>query len=230
MCGRFVSPEAAAIERVFQLRPHAMGVRLSHIDQQWQTWPGSVNLAPTELAPMLFLDGDAHNGQLARFGMIPSWWTMPKPPSLSFNARSEEAASKPMWRDALKHRRCLVPMLGWYEWQTGTGGNKQAFLVEGQPPQQPMLFAAGLYAAASADRSASFALLTTAARPEIADLHARMPLLVASEWQHAWLAGDAALQELRLALQTAFAPFSKRAFDPRQATDAERRKQAGLFD
>ena len=40
-----------------------------------------------------------------------------KPPALTFNARSEEVASKPMWRLAYRNSRCLMPAEGWYEWQ-----------------------------------------------------------------------------------------------------------------
>ena len=36
---------------------------------------------------------------------------------MSFNARVEEAAGKPMWRDAWSRARCLIPAEGWYEWQ-----------------------------------------------------------------------------------------------------------------
>ncbi|WP_315810431.1 SOS response-associated peptidase family protein [Pseudomonas sp. C9-3] len=43
---------------------------------------------------------------------MPFWWKKEKPP----NARSEEAPTKPMWRDAIRHRRCLMPAAGWHEW------------------------------------------------------------------------------------------------------------------
>ena len=53
----------------------------------------------------------------ARWGLVPSWWKKPKPPALTFNARSEEASTKPMWRHAYRNSRCLMPAGGWYEWQ-----------------------------------------------------------------------------------------------------------------
>ncbi|HBO1343789.1 TPA: SOS response-associated peptidase family protein [Pseudomonas aeruginosa] len=43
-------------------------------------------------------------------------WKQPKPPTFSFNAQSEEAASKPMWRASLRTHRCLMAAQGWYEW------------------------------------------------------------------------------------------------------------------
>jgi putative SOS response-associated peptidase YedK len=53
----------------------------------------------------------------ARWALIPFWWKQPKPPKFTFNTRIEEAATKPMWRQVVKTSRCLVPAVGWYEWQ-----------------------------------------------------------------------------------------------------------------
>ena len=35
----------------------------------------------------------------------------------TINARAEEVASKPAYREALKKRRCLIPADAFYEWQ-----------------------------------------------------------------------------------------------------------------
>ena len=42
----------------------------------------------------------------ARWGLIPRWWRKPlvEMKASTFNARSEEAAQKPMFRDAFRHR------------------------------------------------------------------------------------------------------------------------------
>jgi putative SOS response-associated peptidase YedK len=48
----------------------------------------------------------------ARWGLIPFWWKAAKPLRLTFNARSEEAATKPMWRHPASKARCLVPAMG----------------------------------------------------------------------------------------------------------------------
>src|SRR5258708_28859026 len=55
--------------------------------------------------------------RMARWGLVPFWSKQPKMPPFTFNARVEEAASKPMWRQAVKTSRCLIPAIGWYEWK-----------------------------------------------------------------------------------------------------------------
>jgi putative SOS response-associated peptidase YedK len=54
-----------------------------------------------------------------RWGLIPGWWSKPlKEMRLAtFNARSDTVASMPMFREAFKKRRCLIPASGFYEWQ-----------------------------------------------------------------------------------------------------------------
>ena len=57
--------------------------------------------APTATVPMLRLDQAGGLEVIAaRWGLIPFWWKSAKPPKNTFNARSEEAATKPMWRSA----------------------------------------------------------------------------------------------------------------------------------
>ncbi len=57
------------------------------------------------------------------WGLVPSWWNKKaKETPATFNARAETVADKPMFRDAFKRTRCLIPASGYYEWQaTPTG-------------------------------------------------------------------------------------------------------------
>lgn len=73
------------------------------------------NTSPTALVPMLRpMEGGGLELVAARWGMIPFWWKEPKPPGNTFNARSEEVATKPMWRMIPASKaRCLVPAMGW---------------------------------------------------------------------------------------------------------------------
>src|SRR5262245_57886642 len=110
MCGRYVAPDEADLERFW------------HLGQGHNPLRGIVaryNVAPTTQVPILFTKDGALELHLARWGLVPMWWSKDKPPPSTFNARIEEAATKPMWRQPLKDSRCLVPALGWYEWKEG---------------------------------------------------------------------------------------------------------------
>src|SRR5690348_6290007 len=109
MCGRYVSPEQAAIEQAFRLGNRGHG---------W-IFERRFNVFPTATVPILrHSSSSAVIMEAARWGLVPQWWKEPKlPERTSHIARVEEAASKPMWRDAWSRARCLIPADGWYEWQ-----------------------------------------------------------------------------------------------------------------
>src|SRR5438552_12963305 len=95
------------------------------------------NVAPTQavLAVRLRLNQPAREAVLLRWGLIPSWAKDPGIGNKCINARADTVASKPAFRGALKHRRCLVMADGFYEWQK-VGTKKQPWyfrLKDGRP-------------------------------------------------------------------------------------------------
>ena len=190
MCGRFVSPEERALERAFDLgrrdNPNPFSRRF--------------NVFPTDTIPFLRMPSNADRLELAtgRWGMVPHWWKEAKPPKSSFNARLEEAAEKPMWRDAWSRARCLVPAEGWYEWQAvervdpATGEirpAKQPYFIRSK--DGAILRFAGLMAywknPKTGEALRSCAILTAPAAGPLADIHERAPLVLSPEAQDAWL-------------------------------------------
>lgn len=164
-----------------------------------RAWPGwfkrSFNVAPTHRVPIARSEGGTLALSGARWGLIPHWWNKPALPSLSFNARSEEAAQKPMWRQSLKSQRCLMPAAGWYEWNENEptknergrkcfqpyfihADDKRAFAIAGlwsewiTPDGEPVL---------------SCALMTKEAAPSIAYIHHRMPIVLHQDQFADWL-------------------------------------------
>jgi putative SOS response-associated peptidase YedK len=87
----------------------------------------------------------------------------------------------------MRHRRCLIPATGYYEW-TGQRGSKQPYLI-GLKDQE--LFAiAGLWETwlgADGSEVETMAILTTAANGEVAPIHDRMPLIIEREDYSRWL-------------------------------------------
>jgi putative SOS response-associated peptidase YedK len=147
------------------------------------------NVAPRQPLCIVRHDeaGDAPLASEVAWGLLPAWADPAKPGPRPINARSESAASKPMFRDAWRHRRCLVPADGWYEWTPGVGGKDPWYfaLPDGTP-----LGLAGLWAAwrgADGRVVESAAILTRPATPELAALHERMPALVDPADYAAWL-------------------------------------------
>lgn len=124
---------------------------------------------------------------LVRWGLIPSWVKDPRAFKMLVNARCESVADKPSFRAAVRHKRCLVPADGYYEW-TGNVGAKRPHLVRPRA-RGPMAMAAIFENWLGADGSEieTMAILTTAANSTLSVLHDRMPVTIAPEHFDAWL-------------------------------------------
>ena len=154
-------------------------------------WPApSWNVAPTMSAPIV-IGGVAGSRRLlpARWGLVPHWWKNPLSElrAATFNARAEEAAAKPMFRDAWARGRCLVPAIGFYEWYGPKKARQPVFVsLRGNAPGFCM---AGLWARSMIDGAPllSFTILTCVAGHATRDIHPRAPVVVMEEdWAH-WL-------------------------------------------
>ena len=191
MCGRYVSPERAEMERYWELTDAQIRNPLAQ----------AFNVAPTTYVPMLRrTENRSHEVVAARWGLIPFWWKEAKPPPFTFNARSEEGATKPMWRIPASKARCLVPAMGWYEWKEvervdpNTGEVKKAR----QPyfirlPDRGMIAFAGMMSKRNGEEGKaeySCTILTRDAVGPVADVHTRMPIALAKDTHRAWLDPD----------------------------------------
>ncbi|WP_406600603.1 SOS response-associated peptidase [Thermohalobaculum sediminis] len=108
---------------------------------------------------------------------------------LDLQARAEEAAEKPMFRDAWRHGRCLVPAIGYYEW-TGPRGDKTPWFVS-LATNAPGFCMAGLWAAPmlGGEPLVTATILTTAAGAATRHLHPRSPVVLLEEEWEGWLTG-----------------------------------------
>jgi putative SOS response-associated peptidase YedK len=115
---------------------------------------------------------------LVRWGLIPSWVKDPRALSTLINARAETAAEKPSFRGAMRHRRCLVPATGFYEW-TGKPGAKKPHLI--RPRHGGLMAMAGLaehWVGADGSELETMAILTTAPNATMRPIHDRMPVIL----------------------------------------------------
>ncbi len=151
-------------------------------------FPPRYNIAPTQPVAIVrtSLKGDRELA-LVRWGLIPSWAKDPAKISTLINARGETAAEKPSFRGSMRHRRCIVPADGFYEW-TGKTGAKQPHLI-GLSSGAIMGFA-GLWEhwlGADGSEIETMAILTTEANAEMAPIHDRMPVILPEAAFAAWL-------------------------------------------
>ncbi len=153
-----------------------------------EDFPPRYNIAPTD--PVAIVRQGMREGRelcLVRWGLIPSWVKDPREFSTLINARSETVTEKPSFRGPIRHRRCLVPSDGFYEW-TGKAGAKIPQLIR-YKSHEPMAFA-GIWEhwlGADGSEVETMAILTTEANADMAAIHDRMPVLLPLKHFERWL-------------------------------------------
>lgn len=100
---------------------------------------------------------------------------------LIINARSETVVQKPTFKQAILHRRCVVPSTGFYEWSHDSQKMKFKFNL----PEQENLYMAGIWN--EYDGEKRFVILTTAANQSMEPIHNRMPLILPKELIRSWI-------------------------------------------
>ena len=148
------------------------------------------NIAPTQQAPVIreARDGSRELAML-RWGLVPFWARDLKVGTNMINARSEEAETKPAFREALKSQRCVVPATGFYEWQ-GPPGRKQPYAIT--LPGRQMFAFAGLWERWKPQEGShvdTFTIMTTDANEQVAQVHDRMPVILPLDAVDAWISG-----------------------------------------
>jgi len=162
------------------------------------------NIAPSQpvLAARVGSSGEREVVPL-RWGLIPSWAEDPSIGNRMINARAEGVASKPSFRSAVRRRRCLIAADGFFEWCKVAGG-KQPYLIR-FADGRPFAFA-GLWERweKGPDPVESCTIITTRPNALVAELHDRMPVILASSHFAEWLTpGPVATDRLEALL----APF-----------------------
>jgi putative SOS response-associated peptidase YedK len=148
------------------------------------------NVAPTDLVYAVAEVDDRRCLGAMRWGLVPSWADDPGIGSRMINARAETLATKPAFRRLLGRRRCLVPADGFYEWRPALpGGRKRPVHV--RPRAGGLIAFAALWDTwrghGDDHRLVTCTIVTTRASDELADLHDRMPAVLAPHAWDAWL-------------------------------------------
>ena len=190
MCGRVVQ------HRELSGYARELGINLSG---QVPNAPPHYNGAPSQ--DLLVLRRDPKTGEsrlgLLRWGLIPHWAKDKKIAWKLINARCETVGKTAAFKDAYRQRRCLIPVDGFYEWKK-IGDVKQPFLIAMQSGEPFTL--AGLWEnwkePATGEWIRTFTIVTTDANELVAQLHDRMPVIIAPADRERWMNPDEAPDDL----------------------------------
>jgi putative SOS response-associated peptidase YedK len=151
-------------------------------------WRARFNIAPSQPLAAVRFDAERNGRALAwlQWGLVPPWADDPSSGNRLINARAETAATKPAFREAFRHRRCLVPADGFYEWKR-QGDSKQPYYIR-LKDDSPFAFA-GLWEhwRRGELEIESCTILTTDANELVSPLHNRMPVIIEPADFKQWL-------------------------------------------
>lgn len=175
MCGRFWVPDEDGPEELLALLNRAELARRTR-------YPDFVlkrgEISPGDCAAVL---APNRNRETALFIMR---WGFRLEKRLVFNARCETAANRPMFRESLRDRRCVIPAASFFEWDHRL---KKPAKFRFWPDGRPMMYLAGLYRFEPDAPLPVFTVLTRPAEGVIADFHDRMPVILSGEQLDLWL-------------------------------------------
>lgn len=168
----------------------------------FRDWRPGWNVAPTDQVPVIRQRGNERELTTVRWGIVP-----PSSPTFGggkpiINARIETVATNGLFKEPFTSHRCIVPALGYYEWQLREGG-KQPFFIRNPDEDLTM---AGIIRPWR-DRSKpdddpdrwrlSMAIITRDAHVAPGEVHDRMPACLTRDSYDDWL-GDHVDNEDRL--------------------------------
>ena len=171
-------------------------------DQPPQNTRARYNVCPTTTIDTII--GQDGNRRLVpmRWGLVPSWWSK----SLKF-----------------KRTRCLIPVSGYYEWQDTPGGKQPWYFTARDG--SPALTVAGLWDEwknpETSEPLKSCTMIICEPNEFVAEIHDRMPALLAQDDFEPWLSGTAGIELLKPAPNDLLQkwPVSKRVNSSRASDD-----------
>jgi putative SOS response-associated peptidase YedK len=190
MCGRFTQERPTSeLAEIFEAEDLAAeDLAGEDLAADGDVAAGRFNIAPTDDAAVVVQREDRRAIRAYRWGLIPHWAESAKVGSRMFNARAETLAASPVFRDAFRRRRCLVPVDSFYEWRR-EGRIRQPFRVvraDGRPFALAGLWA-GWHDPETDEVRRSFTIVTTGPNELMRAIHNRMPVVVPEAAWDRWL-------------------------------------------
>jgi putative SOS response-associated peptidase YedK len=198
MCGRFTNQYTWE-------ELHAL-YSLSDAPSPQSNFRPRYNVAPTDPMPVVRLKEGKRELGVMKWGLVPSFSKDATGGAKMINARAETVVDKPAYRSAFRHRRCLVPADGFYEWKKLSPKEKQPYFITTKNKEPFAL--AGLYEwwiPREGPRLETFTIITTTPNALCKPIHDRMPVMLDRAAWKAWL-GEELLSPSKL--QDMLKPFS----------------------
>lgn len=152
----------------------------------------SYNVAPQTFQPVVAFNRKTLERELfqMRWGLAPYWAGDPKIGYSTINAKAETLATSPVFREAFKRRRCLIPADGFYEWQSIGRRTKQPFAFA---LRDGSIFAlAGVFDVWKDKKTGqplfSYSVITTDPNELLEPFHNRMPVILKPADYERWIA------------------------------------------
>jgi putative SOS response-associated peptidase YedK len=180
MCGRFyLTASPAEIRKKFKLE------KMPELVPRY-------NIAPMHTSPIVVADENTRVLYMARWGLVPSWSRDLSPGAGMINAPAETIDEKSAYKKAFDSQRCLIPVNGFYEWQT-RGTKKQPYKIAVR--NGTLIAFAGLWerwTAEGGEPVMTFTIVTTRASKLVSEVHDRMPVIIAPVDHQRWLTAPVA--------------------------------------
>jgi putative SOS response-associated peptidase YedK len=141
--------------------------------------------------------------RLLKWGLIPSWIRSTGDANIirykTFNARAESIDKKPSYASSVRSRRCILPVMGFFEWQHA-GKDKIPWYIFHHDNE--ILSIAGLFdewiESSTGEILSTFSLITTDANDLMAEIHnsaKRMPVILDKTTENIWIEQSSSLNE-----------------------------------
>jgi putative SOS response-associated peptidase YedK len=149
------------------------------------------NVASQSFRPVVRLDSEMGDRELTvmRWGLVRFWSKDGKAGFNTINVKAETITTSPVFREAFKRRRCLVPADFFFEWQKLDGKARHPYAIA---MNDGALFAfAGLWEAwkekATGQSLETSTIVTTDSNEVMQPLHDRMPVILRRSDYGRWL-------------------------------------------
>ncbi len=141
----------------------------------------SFNVSPGQKLPVIFTHNNTVSLSLMNWGLPATYNDI-----VSYNARIETILQKRTFSQLMRYHRCIVLCNGYYEWKK-EGGKSIPYLIHS--PGMQLMPLGGLWTEETPGGPLCFTVITKHPRRNLAEIHDRMPFVLAQDKMDKWIDG-----------------------------------------